>query len=531
METKLVRKLVIGSVQLGKTNKIIEDCNTFHNNGYIVLVLLNNYKMDLEQFCNRIKSKNIIKNDFNKELISINLCNKSRLKRLKLSIKDFKNKNLEQKRIVLLLDESDLFNHSIDKIDKYNKVTKYLKLLLKYVDEFVCYTATPHTHTFLQDIYPIRSNNITYIPETEDYVSWSSKKFKVKTIESLYLSQESSKWSKEQVKHFLDIIDKPRHRVLLVNVAINISNHYYIGDLIRRHDTNYTVLIINGGQVKAMTTYEVFTSISSALKYFKNSSKIILITCRQVGRGISIRTDVKDFKTNLQCASKETFIYADAIIYDTSETKTTDAIIQNALRISGRFPMDILNDPKFRLTLYTTKTLKNIIKTQLKWSNNIRANVIEDQKLQRESQIIELIKPLDSKPLRKPFPSSRGKFVIKDIQGKWYTSNTAAVADLENDSATGIYNDFKRWFKESNTTGIAMFIKSIDPYKSYTMDEIVSLVESIGDINPNSFINNSKRPRKGHGNGVLLIADGSKLKFNPDLLTIYEKFKTTTMLS
>ena len=149
---------------------------------------------------------------------------------------------------------------------------------------------------------------------------------------------------------------------------------------------------------------------------------VIIITCLQMGRGISPRSEVLNFK------NIKSIIYANSMIYCCSRSQSIDKIIQGSMRIGGQFP-GYEKIEGFELRLHTTNNIIKAISDQYEWFFNIKENIQENSKL----KLTELITPLKEKPLRKPISSSRGKFKCKKINGVYECSEDRIILAQNNE--------------------------------------------------------------------------------------------------
>jgi hypothetical protein len=452
--------LINGLVQSGKTKIIIELAKKAQKTGYDVCILLNNFKMDLNQIKKRfdmtevesVKYLNTIsQRDFSiKPTIYVTLCNFKKVEKFNDLYENHKIKLKLMKidrKIVTIIDESDIFNQDLEKntLENLSKISNELKKTFKNSISNIKITATSYSHMYVEEIFPISSSDVYFINPDSSYISYGHEKFSVHEIDDLYLSLKKQEWSKVEVEYFIDILREIREYytgysilpITIVNVAISIKKHLYIKNIIKEHIPDSTLIVINEGSVTVSDNIEFYT-IQDALSYIKRkgtSVQVIIITCKQMGRGISVRSEIPNF-TDIK-----DIVYANSMIYCCSDTKSSDELIQSSLRISGKFPKWETVEG-FELKLYTTEKINKSLEEQIKWSSDIKQNIQESQESQEVKKLTELIVPLEEKPIRKPISNSRGKFYCKKI-GDSYECTKARITTKILEEKTSDWKDME----------------------------------------------------------------------------------------
>lgn len=463
--------LINGSVQSGKTNLIIQLAFYSYELGYDVLILVNNFHMDLKQIEYRLNNyiiehkkdkivkildKKIIPKSFTHRGIYVTLCNKSRVSAINNNYKptgDF----------ITIVDESDIFNQNVDKIENnsLNGISKELITLFNKTKSIIRITATSFSHVFINDLFPLKNSDIYFTENGPNYISFGHEKFnvipfedpaddqtiledddddedeeasaeaKVKDKIKLYLSAKKTSWTDQERAYFIKLIQEDREYFIsknikpfiVVNVTPTIANHHYIKEVVQEHFYNVTVILVDEGLVKLSQIEQVKTLVEQVeqvenLMYFDSIQEcltfvqteihkhdtIVMITCKQLGRGISTRSQKAYFK------DISTILYANSMIYACSDTKSMDEIIQSSLRIGGQFPGYEKIDG-FELRLHTSNDIIYAMVEQFNWFNEI----IENIKNSPDNKVTEVIPSLDKKPERKPISASRGKFICRKI--------------------------------------------------------------------------------------------------------------------
>lgn len=488
--------LINGSVQSGKTNIILNFALKSIKDGNDVVIFVNNYLMDLMQLRQRFeylcRKENVdysivkyIDKQINNPLDSIRpniyvlLCNSKKV----ILFNSLYNYN--QRKLITIIDESDLFNQDASKNEKdtLSNVSKNLLHIFDKSTSIMRVTATSFSHIFTSEINPIRSSEIYFLPTSENYISFGHEKFKCiclfdtysKLLDSLQSeSQESDSdsdlgiesetvfnkykvdlylgrgcvYTSQQIKLLYHILNSDRTYfesknilpITIINISMTIENHVYIQTLVRNKFKDCTTILVNNGDVNMLypenfkindqyVEYSVDT-IQKAFKKIQNDNNshkhkkaedpitfynynhkmVVVITCKQMGRGISTRSEHENFVNIVDTP----IIYANSIIYGCSTSRTMDELIQAALRIGGIFPGYEQVDG-FELRLHTTGNIIESITEQYKWFDSIKNNIIEDQKNNLNSKLTELVTSLTEKPLRKPISISKGKFHCEKI--------------------------------------------------------------------------------------------------------------------
>lgn len=310
----------------------------------------------------------------------------------------------------------------------------------------------------------------------------------------LYLNTQTYEWTDKQKNIFYSIVESDREYftsknilpIMIVNVSTLVKNHNYIKSIINQKYDDITVIMINESNVLIEYTKKNeknekkeiqnnFNTVQEGLTYIKSNidvnkivtrysflqnktdknedenkefkklekkmdiyslvdhhdhKMVIIITCLQMGRGISPRSEVMNF-TDIK-----SIIYANSMIYCCSSSQSIDKIIQGSMRIGGQFP-GYKNIDGFELRLHTTNSIAKAIKDQFEWFSCIKENI----KLNPELKLTELITPLKEKPLRKPMSSSRGKFKCKKINGLYECTEDRIKLAKENKEISEITNN------------------------------------------------------------------------------------------
>ena len=527
--------LINGDVQSGKTSVIIELALRLYNENKNVFIFVNNFNMDLLQIktrfnnyfkehnlinCLKVIDKKIKKKDIEERSIYVALCNASKISDI--------NSHFKNEKYCCIIDESDLFNQDSEKNDKdtLNKVSKELNSFLTNAEPIVRVTATSFSHMYVNEVYPLKGDDVYFMNKKDSYISFGHSCFKVLPLENpkeekekekyeesenenseensendsenesedpeeseepvkeadLYLNTKTFQWTDRQKEIFYNIVENDRKYfeskgispIMIVNVSTLVKNHSYIKNVINEKYSDITTILINESNVSVEffdkkisrvinenfnTVQEALTSIKSSRDSFNLEKKrnslqnksnksdqdkkeldkinelleysfsdkhehpmVIIITCLQMGRGISPRSEVLNFK------NIKSIIYANSMIYCCSRSQSIDKIIQGSMRIGGQFP-GYEKIEGFELRLHTTNNIIKAISDQYEWFFNIKENIQENSKL----KLTELITPLKEKPLRKPISSSRGKFKCKKINGVYECSEDRIILAQNNE--------------------------------------------------------------------------------------------------
>lgn len=442
--------LTIGAVQLGKSSYILYKALYLIANKIDVIIVTN---CSLKyQFYERFKVLGI-----NNKLIQVVWNNRSIYKIISknksptiyvigshyINIKKFNNeynkiKSNRPGKYFVMIDEGDLYNEfSSSTKDKINKITTEISLLkgspLCSASEII--TATPYSYTYVKDKFPIIAKNVSWIPPSDDYVSYNHHLFQITEVEDLYKMD-----NKEQIKEELNLIIEDARKQLTndyVRMYVNITENVHKGiihqdmicDIIREINRNCSIITANdskyfyygsGKKTEYNSISECFnchanSTLNSTTVTVDTKKELFIVSCKQTGRGHSLRNVAK-----LSYSTKN-IIYANSAVFCCSEGSSTDSIIQQALRIGGRFPD---YDKDFKLLLYTTEHVITTLDEQFKQDiinyNNFKNNP--------DKLLTELVEPTNEK-LNKVVSNTRGKHFQKKINNKYYqTSDTYDVA-------------------------------------------------------------------------------------------------------
>lgn len=524
--------LINGSVQSGKTNIIIQLAFKSYELGYDVIILVNNFYMDLKQIEYRINNfivenkkdkktvcilnKKITNKSFNKQAVYVSMCNSTRV----AAINDFYKPKRE---FVIIIDESDIFNQDSHKTANYslNNVSFNLLTLFTKAKSIIRMTATSFSHIYVNDMFPLRTSDIYYTDNGPNYISFGHEKFKLIPFDRInegtsdeqtsdevasaasndeqtsdvrmYLSRSEVAFSAKNEEHFIKIINEDIEYFssvgilpfIVVNVSPTIANHNYLKDIVQENFAETTVVLVNEGTVKVYypgTDSEIreFDSIQDSLSYIQLEREsvffpqvgtiyfssfphksLVMITCKQLGRGISTRSQTLFFN------DISNIIYATSIVFDCSEKKSLDEVIQGALRIGGQFPgYEKING--FELRLHTSTEIINSIKNQMNWIDSIKESILSDNK---NLKVTEVITPLIEKPERAPISKTRGTFVIKKVNDVYEC--TEDKINIATEKLTRLFlGDFKnKEFKDLSWIDRIKKVISIEN-KAMTIDEI-----------------------------------------------------------
>lgn len=339
-------------------------------------------------------------------------------------------------KFYVIVDESDAFNSDVDMHAKEGLSGSISKLveILELADGFCGFTGTDYSHTHLRDYFPLYCKNMFYLPVNPDYVSYMfcPGKLRVKALTTnLYLSRANPTWNQEQLELFYRVVEEekinaPLHGaqipVMIINVATEIAIHHYIADTLLKRYPKTTIIMVNNSEV-ILNEHRKFKMVQEALSHVQSELKkhefVAIITSKQMSRGTSPRSEVRDF------SSVKQIIYATSIVYGCSEERAVDEMRQSVLRISGIFPDRPAN---FQLRVYTTKELYSILKNQ--HTHDLK-NIEEIKKPENADKLIsEVITPFEatvdpSMPdeefkVRRMTSRSRGAFTAKKftVEGK-----------------------------------------------------------------------------------------------------------------
>jgi hypothetical protein len=323
-----------------------------------------------------------------------------------------------------MIDEGDLYNSPLDMLDRMNKVTKEISRIKdsQYCIGSEVVTATPYSLTYIRDKYPLTTTHVHWIPKTADYISYGHERFEVREIDDIHLMD-----SKKEIRETLEAcIKDARENVNVVRMYINVTenvhegiiNHDVICKILKRINPEAFILTANDStyilrykckETKKQKKIEC-KSISDALMAYAPfaDKELFIVSCKQTGRGHSIRT-----VSNLGYSTSD-IIYANCEVFCCSEGSTTDSVVQQSLRIGGRFP-GYDSDDSFKLILYTTPFVINILDKQLE-EDEINYKAFKNNP---DKQITELIRPTEDK-VHKVVSRTRGLYFQKKLKDQYY---------------------------------------------------------------------------------------------------------------
>lgn len=542
---------IVGEVQLGKCQSLIDlalyKIITNHN----VLILLNPLKKDILQLKNRLQEELLdyfIFIEKPNKIFEEVLLNKNSFKIYVMMarvdyITSFNQSFSPSRSLYTIIDESDLFNHDKEQCEN-NTLNQRSNAILETIRlskfNFCGITATPYAHTYIKEKYPITADKMYYIPISEDYVGFNSDVFIKNEIDSLYLAKPSNKWSLNQEKLLIDILTYEEHMtnsaikkpITLINLSSSISQHDYIRDVIQKYKPDITFIIINQSEIrvsgkiylitKTKTLQEVLYIIQTKLRVVKH---IVIIGCCQINRGTSIRSEVPNYK------SINDIIYATSYIYDCSNNKTTDEIFQSVNRICGIFK-GYRNNPNFKLRLYTTEKIIEHVSQQIKKDHNTR---LENQKRSSKGHFVDEIMPCSKDPSNYKILSKvrgrtlklntcisyhDGSMIYPQTESTYLLKKQEIVrGDLSN--FQHIKNMLPKWLDPNNTTNISIFIKKCIRYINQDITDIY--MERIDTEDTLKFCQTNHRDKR-HGKIFQKVSQG--YVFTDDFKRAYESYKT-----
>jgi hypothetical protein len=470
-----VPRLTIGSVQLGKSEYILYKSLHLISWTGINVIIVTSCSLK-QQFRERISKLGIeTEHDFlsviddNKKIPSILENAKDRRC---IFIVGAHNANIDalannwfekcsEKPFYLLIDEADLFNNPVEDKHEANKVSVSLENLK--VSE-LCrgsdhLTATPYSYTYVKDKFPIRAEDVTVLPKYSDYVSFGHPKFIVNTIDKdLYQITDKAEM-KTELKKIIKKARKEKEFRNDIRMYINITEMVaddkkmsqniikkLIKDIYAKWDRKCAFITANTSKYMYFDRnaghsecegIECNSMAEAMLKYRDENYEcddfhlnLFIISSKQTGRGHSLRTVARQ---NYSVKDND-ITYANCALFCCSTGLTTDSIMQAALRIGGRF-RDYEQVPDFKLVLYTTERVRNIIKTQ-------REKDEEDYKFIAENPdkfVTEVIKPTATK-IHKVVSKCRGTHIQRKVK-KWVYQTVDTITAAKT-SAT-VFNSTK----------------------------------------------------------------------------------------
>jgi hypothetical protein len=487
------RILCKGSIQSGKTSNIISLALYRMQDGYDVLIVSNLIKdckqvkkrfddvfemnqLDPDDYIvNMYEDKNKLKHTVTPYIYNIN----SHVSKLKKFINFYTAQTY--KKLYLIIDEADLYNSQIDV--EYTSQTRHNIIeLIKMADGFCSFTATAYAYTHLDDVYPLKCKNMYFIPKSQYYVSLGSPNFRIIIMSQDLYIKSGERWTRAKECMFEKIIKNEKEickvPITIVNVGIEIQAHNYIKNLILEKYPKYTVIMLNESSCTMYHHNRVHSfnmlqeALSKVQKHINSHDYVFIISCKQLARGTSPRSEVVDF-TNIN-----QIVYATSIIYCCSDTKSTDEIEQNILRISGNFPRNL--EEKFEIRAYTTDKISKILKIQ-NHHNEKNEEKIKDP-INAEKLVTEVIVPIKSdKPIHMMVSKTTGHFTQKEYEKNGYkyyevTKNRIKIKEQKNKNTSDnddedISNIITQRLKKNNDI-ISKFCCNLDPNTSYTKDEL-----------------------------------------------------------
>jgi hypothetical protein len=300
-----VNMLLYGQVQSGKTGKIIEFINTFKPHLLKILIVQNSKTM-LSQYCNTLKSNNITYFKIDKtsylspythEKAIITIYNKNRMN----ALEQFMERNLiDSSKYCLILDESDQYFHSI----KHRKIFTDAKNVLHV-------TATPFL--FTNELISLRPNNESGISVIDKVIAIKPKEnyyglHNVKIKELVLIKPEKKNyddkanflnamnaWRKNKIKKICKIA---KHDFITENSGFMLITCFsYVKQMIKcasklsKKLLNATVVVAStetyvftGGKLHSSTT---ITNMQSFISKYNNVNHLIIIANRMANRGIN----------------------------------------------------------------------------------------------------------------------------------------------------------------------------------------------------------------------------------------------------
>jgi hypothetical protein len=523
-------KLTIGKIQSGKTqHQIITSIYLVSNVGMnVVMIVAPSLKVQIRERLDNIITRH------NVEKYVVFLSNNRNLEKILQSYKNvpkiyiiganYKNiHKLNEKwcseiEYYVIMDEGDLFNSAVNKQIK-NNITLELSILREkaYGDEIV--TATPYSLLYLIDDFPVLAKNVEYLEESKNYVGYGNEKFHVYILTDK--GNEISVYSRKEIDDFIFIRsieaiiknenNNGNHSVrLYVNITESIIEHMRIKNILSVHYIDSYFIIANNSEFRyysADGSCKECNSMAEAYDLFQNGTKsndsiLFTIGGKQIMRGHSVRN----------ISSDPNYIHSDLVycncqLFDCSGTLAADNIMQS-IRIFGDFP-GYQDDPTFRISLYTTKRIKKILKQRYKDDTEIKAKILAEP----DKYVTQLIPPTDS-PRHKVVSRSRGKIYEEFIEDMYYhTEETAMEKKISTtEGRTDRKSEIRTEWKTEDTI-IARFMRSLA--NLYDKDHInksdlLNLFKRAGAKNPSTSLvmctrSSTSAGKGGNGYGTILL--------------------------
>lgn len=574
---------ITGKIQSGKTKTLMEyafRCLSLNKN---VIVALRNSCDDLKTFLERgkrfvriacinrdIKDEKIIKKIFSRIFVNVkaetveNLEEKMENYMPKIyvvnsHVSHFKNKinplleglsgEFGIKEFVLIVDESDALSVMSDSLITSVQIIDELNTTADYVSQYVRLTATPYAHLFIREKIPLKCMCIYELLPCENYVSYGHEKFILKPLEhNLYM--KNSKIDDYNKDYMYDIIYSEilrirraynRFVVGYINLGRLKSVHEKVAELIKEEFSEVTFINIYDGSITVDYSEEFLNkkeklkrsreSVQKNLEYIQKESEdgvynhtlVIILGRNQLGRGVSLRSEVDNFK------SYRDIVFCDFTIIDVSDKMECDSMSQMVLRAGGVFKG--IDKDFDGINIYTSQDVIDNLENTDKWYNESMKAIrsIDDSQI----RTYEMVESMNYKPTRL-LSKYQDKYHKSKITGERIFVNMRTLIktldiikdnndDNDDNEMSSIEKDFIKWSNKLCNTKISNLMKSIDPEYIYTRDEFNKLMDDIG-LKGDVRLSNLNKKHKNHGYGELFQITESNVCIYPHLIEIHKKY-------
>lgn len=559
--------LIAGEIQQGKTGSVISVSFKALKEGHNTAVCINNFKIDLKQIEGRFQNHCLTNNlpiDFYKKFVVL-IDKKDVLESImlfsttpkiyifignKTKIDTFNKlfgKHQPGATLYVIVDESDLFTQNLSKIE-LNELNQRSTSLLKTFKRAIgtCkITATPHAHFLMKEETELISKNVHIIEQSNNYIGYNHNNLiKIKN-DNFFIGPNDEGWSDITLNNFLNLLINYRTHfeknndipITIVNVSNETKSHTYIEKQIRKAFPDATTMIVNSGIIRTkypdnhkftnddiirlnkLKKQSVQDNMGNIQKDIQENiykhKMVVIIACKQAGRGISFRSEVPNFNDISQ------IIYANSIIYSTSDPKCIDDISQGLKRVCGIFPN--MGDKKIFIAS-NREIFDNIDKQTF-----LNEKMIEAIKNNPNKKVVEIMPYFKDNeiPTRKQYANSKGESKIYKLDNKNYLTeesyDIALESKMDDVDTTPFINKCKKWKKDNgSTTIISRFALSLNANTTYTKNEILQLYENAGYQQPSSALNSNTNPDSdGYNGGYFIKKIKNKYQIEPSYKNIW----------
>jgi hypothetical protein len=512
-------------------------------NNVIPIYMTNNSKNALCDIKKSFKKEGLNIFDFENNIIETPciipiMGNITQLEKLKQIMEENKNKYY----FVCILDEAD--DLVSDNSKRSNFIREYLK---QNINGFLLITATRQIFECSKKFFDIKKCNIISMKSPKDHINFKSKYFKIEKDNYRFshnFDESDQKMLDKYIKKFNPYTMKNGREYIggLIVIYKKNKQQKQMGDyLSMKYMNSWIIGLYNDKSTIIHNKINIkegkFNGLSDMLNYVHNNwntndKYVFVIGHDMIARAVSCRAEDDNWKNK---DYNELFLITNQIYNPVALCKNHSTIQQGAKRLQGIFNRIYEIDNNFQQVLIITDEIYESLESFDDYNNKTQI-IVNDKSINEEESIVNIIPPIKSDDkFTKLFPfSGKNKFGYRYRDNLAFLSNESYdLYDLYNDKNNGNTNGkenlLKKWKKERNTDGIAIYVRAIKPDDLEQIHSEEKLLNEISKINKitdkQAFIHNccSKNKTSGNWGGLILEKVDGGYKYTEEFKTAWKK--------